>query len=410
MPENLNYIDLFAGAGGLSEGFIRAGFNPIAHVEMDPHACLTLKTRLAFHYLKSTGNIDSYVSYLKKQISREELYKLVPEPLISTVINEKISGKTIGGIFGKIDTLLEGRPVHLIIGGPPCQAYSIPGRAADHKGMKWDSRNFLYKQYARFLERYDPQVFLFENVPGLYSANKGKYLKSMTGCFENLGYTVDHRILDAADFGVVQRRRRVILIGWKSGLKFQYPNFPKQGKNQTVGAVLYDLPTLKAGESIDLAPYTQVASEYLLTAGIRNGLEFATQHIARPHNDADLKIYKLAIRKMESNDLRLRYNEVPGALRTQKNTEAFVDRFKVVRRDDVSHTVIAHISKDGHHYIHPDPAQLRSISVREAARIQSFPDDFYFEPFRTSAFKQIGNAVPPLMATVIAEALKEILS
>jgi DNA (cytosine-5)-methyltransferase 1 len=159
----LNYIDLFAGAGGLSEGFIRAGFNPIAHVEMNKDACDTIKTRTAYHWLKENGQSEIYYNYLKSETkNKEELWKKVPENLINSVINKEISEKSLPEIFKVIDKELGNKKVDVIIGGPPCQAYSVAGRARDPHGMKKDQRNFLYKYYVEFLKRYQPKMFVFE--------------------------------------------------------------------------------------------------------------------------------------------------------------------------------------------------------------------------------------------------------
>jgi DNA (cytosine-5)-methyltransferase 1 len=405
------YIDLFAGAGGLSEGFIRNGFLPIAHVEMDKDACLTLQTRLAFHYLKKHNKLHLYLAYLQKQITREELYEEVPKELLASVVNETISEKTLPSIFSTIDTLCGNQTVDVIIGGPPCQAYSLIGRAADKNKMRNDPRKFLYKHYATFLERYKPKMFVFENVPGLISSDGGKYLKDMIALFETLGYTVQYKEQNAATFGVVQSRRRIIILGWKQELNISYPDFKPNPIEKKVQYVLEDLPHLHAGETMDIAYYTtEKAGDYLNHAGIRNGLAFTTQHIARPHNLHDKNIYLRAIELWEKKRKRLKYNELPDSWQTHENIESFLDRFKVVAAElEASHTLVAHISKDGHYYIHPDKDQLRSLTVREAARIQSFPDDYYFEGTRTTAFKQIGNAVPPLMAEEIAKRIKELV-
>ena len=141
MKTKLNFIDLFAGAGGLSEGFIRAGFTPIAHVEMNKDACDTLRTRTAFHYLKENERVDEYYEYLKGNISRDELWIKIPNHMINSVINKEISPKTLPEIFEKIDEELKGEEVDLVIGGPPCQAYSVAGRA--RKNMEGDPRNHL---------------------------------------------------------------------------------------------------------------------------------------------------------------------------------------------------------------------------------------------------------------------------
>ena len=155
-----------------------------------------------------------------------------------------------------------------------------------------------------------------------------------------------------------------------------------------------------------MIPNLSETTKSLAKCAIRNGIDFVTQHIARPHNTLDLAIYKIAIKKWLTNGERLRYPDLPSNLKTHKNETSFIDRFKVVDIHGLSHTMVAHIAKDGHHYIYPDKKQVRSISVREAARIQSFSDDYYFEGGRTSAFKQIGNAVPPLMSKEIAQKIK----
>ena len=173
----MNFIDLFSGAGGLSEGFINGGFNPIAHVEMNPEACNTLKTRSVFHHLKKINKLNIYYDYLKGNINREKLWSSVPEDIINSVINIEISKRTLPEIFDKIDDISKGEKIDLIVGGPPCQAYSIVGRARDPNGMKDDPRNNLYRHYVSFLKRYDPKMFVFENVPGILSANNGVFLK-----------------------------------------------------------------------------------------------------------------------------------------------------------------------------------------------------------------------------------------
>ena len=168
MSSTLKFLDLFAGAGGLSEGFIRAGFKPIAHVEADASACFTLKTRQAFHWLKNNNSIDLYSKYLKNEVTRNELYGAIPISEIDSVINEFIGPNTLDKIFQKIDEQLGKSKLDLIIGGPPCQAYSLIGRARGN--MDDDPRNHLYKYYAEFLKRYKPKYFVFENVLGLLTA------------------------------------------------------------------------------------------------------------------------------------------------------------------------------------------------------------------------------------------------
>lgn len=404
----MKFIDLFAGAGGLSEGFKKAGFTPIAHVESNKAAWFTLKTRVAYHYLKETNQTDEYNKYLKGEIKRKVLYDKIPADQLSSVINASI-GKDNKTIFKSIDELKKNENIDLIVGGPPCQAYSYIGRAA-LKHKKRDLRKTLYRHYGKFLERYQPKLFVFENVPGLKTADDGKHYKALKEYFAELGYKMDEAELNSHDFQVIQNRKRLIIIGWRQDIDFSYPEFEKINHSWTRDDIFNDLEVIKPAHYDRLSYYTtQSPNNYLQQTEIRNGVAYVTQHITRPHNNNDLHIYKLAIRKLEKEGKRLKNDEIPEDERTQRNTEDFLDRFKVV--DMMPHTMIAHIAKDGHHFIHPDIKQLRSISVREAARIQSFPDDFYFEgikedQFRTAAFAQIGNAVPPLMAYKIALALK----
>ncbi len=410
--KKLNYIDLFAGAGGLSEGFIRAGFTPIAHVEMNKEACDTIKTRTAYHWLKQNKRSKAYYNYLKSENrNKEELWAKVPSNLINSVINKEISETTLPEIFKLIDRELNGTKIDLIIGGPPCQAYSIVGRA--RKDMESDPRNHLYKHYVKFLEKYKPKMFVFENVPGILSAKNGEYLSKIFSEVRNAGYEVaipPKKHLNAKDFGVLQDRKRVIIIGWRKYLNFEYPEFStKENKFEILKDLFSDLKPLKNGEgTLNAVEYAKPTTEYLKQSNIRNGLEYVTQHLSRPNNDNDLEIYKIAVEQWNQGK-RLNYAELPKRLIKHTNTHSFVNRFQVVNGRGISHTVVAHIAMDGHYYIHPDKKQNRSISVREAARIQSFPDDYFFEGSRSAAFKQIGNAVPPLMAQKIAEKIKEMI-
>lgn len=165
-----NYLDLFAGAGGLSEGFLQAGYTPVAHIEMDEAACYTLKTRVAAKWLKDNGQEAVYNDYLNEKYSRNEFYSHVPEEELSSVLQREISRESLPEIFSRIDERLGKRELDLIVGGPPCQAYSLAGRSRSKTKMRGDKRNYLYKLYAEFLKRYTPKFFVFENVTGLLSA------------------------------------------------------------------------------------------------------------------------------------------------------------------------------------------------------------------------------------------------
>ena len=410
----MRYIDLFAGAGGFSEGFKRAGFEPVAHVEIDPAACFTLKTRLAYYYLTENNKSGIYVKYLKGELSREHLYSFIPSHILESVINFPIGDKNNPKIFQIIEKLNGKRAIDIIVGGPPCQAYSLVGRARDKNKMKGDPRNYLYVQYGRFLKKYTPKLFIFENVLGLLSAESGKYFKNIQTYYRRLGYIVEPFKVNANKFGVLQNRKRVVIIGWQKDLKLSIGELTDQGDLQyKVRSIFKDLPKLQAGGGRDkYLTYTSEINDYLRFAKIRNGIDVLTQHVARPHTEQDKEIYRITVEKWKTNKERLDYNDLPARLKTHNNRESFLDRFKVVA-DDLPHsqTVVAHIAKDGHYYIHPDIKQTRSISIREAARLQSFPDDYYFEGVkegqnRTNAFKQIGNAVPPLMAEKIAASIE----
>jgi DNA (cytosine-5)-methyltransferase 1 len=409
MEISMYCIDLFAGAGGLSEGFERCGFKFVAHIEMDYAASLTLKTRQAYFYLKRRNNLDLYKEYINGNISRDDFYTQIPNSVFNKVINKEITDETIPGIFETIDRNRRNRRIDLIVGGPPCQAYSVIGRSRDPYGMENDSRNYLYKQYIKFLVRYTPRMFVFENVLGLLSAQNGQIFRNMQQEFFDAGYNIDYRVLDSSDFGVLQKRKRIILIGWSRDMEFEYPNFRIINNNFTIRDLFEDLPNIKCGQEARNVPYLIDANQCLRRNKIRKDWDVLSQHIARPNNEKDLEIYRRNVEVWNNEHRKLKYNELPENLITHKNVKSFLDRFNIVPYDDISHTLVAHISKDGHYYIHPDIEQNRSISVREAARIQSFPDDFYFESSRTAAFKQIGNAVPPLMAEKIAKEIKAAL-
>lgn len=248
-----NFIDLFAGAGGLSEGFIQAGFNPIAHVEMNSFAAQTLVTRSAYYYLKQVKQLDIYYQYLRGEITRDAFLEKIPNRITKTVICETMSNDTLPGIFKTIDGIMKLRnmqSVDVVIGGPPCQAYSLVGRAQsshmDHP-MSEDPRNELYKLYARVLKRYQPRMFVFENVMGISSANEGTTFKNLKKYLRRVGYEIEWHEQNSKSFGVLQNRRRMIIVGWLKNSGMAYPEFLKKESPFTVNDLLSDLPKLKPG-------------------------------------------------------------------------------------------------------------------------------------------------------------------
>ena len=405
------FIDLFSGAGGLSEGFIQAGFEPVAHVEMNRYAAGTLETRIAYHYLVMRGEQDVYCDYLQGKITHDALMDQLPDPLRTSVLCEAMSDDTLPGLFETIDQKMKAAgisQIDVVVGGPPCQAYSLVGRAQSRHmehPMEEDPRNTLYKLYVRFLKKYKPSMFVFENVIGIQTANGGKTWKNIQKYMRRTGYEIECRIQNARTFGVLQDRKRVIVVGWKKDEPYQYPEFMITESQAIVNDLFSDLPPLVPGGSADHYTSTDM-SDYVRENHIREPDDLLTLHYCRPNIERDLEIYRRAIELWNDGHQRLNYNDLPDELKTHKNRKSFLDRFKVVEGDEhYCHTMLAHISKDGHYFIHPDIHQVRSLSVREAARIQSFPDSYFFEGPRGAQFVQIGNAVPPLMARGIANGI-----
>jgi DNA (cytosine-5)-methyltransferase 1 len=264
-------------------------------------------------------------------------------------------------------------------------------------------------------------MFVFENVMGIRDAKGGGPFQDLKKRVRALGYEIEDRTQIASDFGVLQKRERVIIIGWRkenengNSTSYHYPELRvKPSKYQVMKDLFADLPIRNAGEGTmnGIVNYTKGLKEmpYLKESGIRGKMSFTTEHVVRPLNDNDREIYLIAV-NLWKEGVRLHYAKLPERLQKHKNKHKFSNRFCVVNPNGVSHTLVAHIAMDGHYYIYPveKPTleNVRSISVREAARIQTFPDDFFFEGPRTAVLKQIGNAVPVLLAYEIAKELKQ---
>jgi DNA (cytosine-5)-methyltransferase 1 len=311
--------------------------------------------------------------------------------------------------------------------------------------MNKDQRHFLYKYYLEILQNLKPDLFVYENVPGLFSAkaNGQRIFLKLLKDFANLTPAYDvmpplddveenpsSYILNSADFGVPQSRKRLIIIGYKKSLARQNPeiknifaNLKYYCKNHrkiqgflTADDAIGDLPRLKHGEGNNrfYSNYNRLTDLKKYQIKMRKGSSGILNHNARKHMNSDLERYRFFIEHHKNgnkaatlNDLRA---ERPDLIPNHKHLDKFVDRFKVQWWNRPSSTIMSHISKDGHYYIHPDIHQCRSFTVREAARCQSFPDNFFFEGPRTSQFMQVGNAVPPLMAQVIAKYIRNELN
>ena len=396
VKKKYTFIDLFAGCGGLSEGFYRQGFKALSHVEMDHWACETLRTRMKF--------------YGYKDYNRE-------------VIEHDI---TSDDILERIDNAVNGRTVDIIIGGPPCQAYSTAGRVRDGKKMASDPRNYLFESYVKILEYYSPKFFVFENVTGLLSAQVKnapifpKVLKALGNKYNVIG-NPEVLVHNTADYGVPQLRKRVIIIGvrkdidksaeelYKSIIKTHWNpetlSNEKKGKKRFVDVrqAIGDLPSVEPGQDASTEDFDYPCNNEFLKRIGKPGIHPLMDHIARKHNDLDRERFQVMIHNHWSfGQLR---REIPQY--EHEHARVFDNSYVVQWWDLPSKTILAHIHKDGFQFIHPDEEQRRTFTVREAARIQSFPDDFEFKGSRGEKYKQIGNAVPPLFAEALAKSIKK---
>lgn len=436
-------IDIFAGCGGVSEGFTQAGFNLIVRIEMDRWACETLSTRCLYYKLKDRGRLSLYFKYLRGEKTKEEIYKRFPD------IEKEIQLEIIKAEFGKdsLKKILErieaariyhnAPKFHILLGGPPCQPYSLAGRGRDPERMLNDGRHFLYAHYLEILENLKPDFFIFENVPGLISANAAgeeifhKILRDFSEVnpsyeiapsIKELYENPNEFILNSAEFNVPQRRKRIFLIGYRKNLFLKrssvrkiFQNIQKVGlrnkKNKvvlTVRDAIGDIPSLKPSEGNDswYGSYNEEQELTIYQIQMRRDSPGILNHKARTHMESDLKRYKFFIEHRKGGSQAANINDLmkekPSLIPKHRHLDKFLDRFKVQWWTRPSSTITAHICKDGHYYIHPDIHQCRSFTVREAARCQSFPDNFRFEGPRTEQFRQVGNAVPPLLARTIA--------
>lgn len=393
---NYTFIDLFAGCGGLSEGFYKQGFRAVAHVEINPVACETLRTRMRYY-----GYEDADKAVLEMDITR-------------------------GDVIERLEEVVDRQEIDIIIGGPPCQAYSSLGRAKDDQGMKNDPRNYLFESYVKVLNYYRPKFFVFENVTGILTARINgshiidRIIKAL-GTHYKVALKPRECVLNSANYGVPQIRKRVILIGVRKDIhitpgemyagicKTHYdPEMPEDARKElekyvTVRDAIAELPRLNPGEGEPQVPFCSNRDNDFLRRITRESDNVLRDHVARNHNPVDRERY----RAMSENHWTFQeLLENRKDLRHEKQ-RVFGNSYTVQWWDLPSKTIIAHLYKDGNQFIHPDSSQARTFTVREAARIQSFPDDFEFKGPRTEQFKQIGNAVPPLLAEAIAVCIRE---
>lgn len=511
--KHIPIVDLFAGPGGLGEGFSSVENDPfriIVSAEMEASARKTLRLR-AFYRLAKRAGADALVSYYQYcngesavayDSSNEHLWIEAGEEARQLVLGTEADNAILDGRIAA-HGIGEKSP-WVLIGGPPCQAYSLVGRARNRGKTEYkaedDHRHFLYKEYLRIIQKYRPAVFVMENVKGILTASVGGR-KIFETILEDLadpdfatglppgvhGYRIhsavsrtsfsrgdDPASIDVHDFviraeehGIPQARHRVILIGVRTDIGLA-PGMIPSDRQVSVGEAIGDLPKIRSRisrildsseEWADLVStqYSEMAREMSrmehfaplqpvmreAASQIARGLGYGSlrlrkqgsnrtisaslsswysdqrlkvwlNHEARGHMPSDLRRYAFAAAFAKTFDRSPKGHEdfsLPGLRPNHENWESgkFADRFKVQVHNRPATTVTSHISKDGHYFIHPDPLQCRSLTVREGARLQTFPDNYFFEGNRTEQFHQVGNAVPPMLAKKIGELVYSLL-
>lgn len=405
------FIDLFAGCGGLSEGFLQTGrFKALAHVEWEKPMVDTLRHRLINEWGESEDEANRNVILFDIQKTDELINGSWSEEsdLQYGLHNaDEVKTKGLKGIVGK-------NHVDLVIGGPPCQAYSIHGRATDKNSMQNDYRNYLFESFCKVVDAFRPDLFVFENVGGLLSAKPGgiPVRKRIYDAFARIGYVIrtpeemPMSLYDASDFYVPQHRPRVIILGIRNNARLKLDDLyaaidkeKRQKRKLTVRDALSQLPPLY--------PLSQPIKEGRYTwSHEKNPNPEITQHEARNHGPRERAIFKEWV---ENNMNHISHQAMIDYYYEKTGHKTLYQKYKSLEWDKPSHTVVAHLSKDGYMFIHPDPEQQRSITIREAACLMTFPMNFQFLGSTPYNYKMIGNAVPVNFAKAIATALYKYL-
>lgn len=498
MTQPIPVIDIFAGPGGLGEGFSslkknrKQVFKLALSVEKEVSAHQTLRLRALY---RSFGNRvpDSYYDYITGKVSKQDfLGNNNIQGYLKEADNEARNA-TLGETSTKeidqwIKAGIKGQSNWVLIGGPPCQAYSMAGRSkmmkSDLEKYESDSRHLLYKEYLRIIKMHSPPVFIMENVKGILSSKLNgelifrKIVNDLSCPKRGLEYEIRSLTLDISPeeleprdfiieserYGIPQARHRVILFGVRKDLaKKKHNVLQEELKLVTVNDVLESMPNIRSrlSQEIDsskewckvlnstksmLSGWNQPLKKTLIDEMDRNsnlalkvagvGSEFipqkqrallsmrlndwildpringVIQHQSRSHMRSDIQRYFFLANYSKILGRSPKIGELPDKLLPAHRNASlpgapFQDRFRVQLSGHPSTTIVSHIAKDGHYYIHPDPAQARSLSVREAARLQTFPDNYYFEGTKTLQYGQVGNAVPPLLANQIAKLISD---
>lgn len=405
MPEKkIKFIDLFAGCGGLEEGFLKTGkYIDVAALEWLKPQVDTLRHRLVTKY----NIIDAEDRVMRFDIQREQ------EMFEGWNDDNYGEGKGLDYYVNQNDG------IDIIIGGPPCQAYSVAGRVRDENGMRDDYRNYLFEHYLNVVDRYKPILFVFENVPGILSAapDGEPIVNKIRKGFNQIGYEVvddlkKYAKINAADYSVPQNRERMIIIGIREDIckgdvqrylhSFYQELLPKYKgmKKRTVKEAIGDLPIFSP--TFDEQDHKKHISHRPLKTAIK-------WHEPRYHNTRDMDTFRILAEDIETGKREYDSKKIAELYEKKIGAKSPIHRYHVLDPDLPSTTIIAHLYKDGNRFIHYDSKQARTITVREAARLQSFEDDYDFIGSRGSAYQMIGNAVPPMLAKAIAFAVYDLV-
>lgn len=406
--KKFTFIDLFAGCGGLSEGFLASGkFEALAHVEWEKPMVNTLRHRLSTKWGHTEEEAKKSVVLFDIQRTKELIHGNWSEDAINKYgasNHHDVIAKGLKGLVGR-------KSVDLVIGGPPCQAYSIHGRATDKNSMQDDYRNYLFESFVEVVKAFKPEIFVFENVAGILSAKPGgiHVTQRIYEAFTAAGYeirtpaTLKDSLYNAVNFGVPQNRPRVIILGIKKDSKFNldelYASISAEmdvNNHKTVKDAIYKLPKIMP------LPEPVKCGRGHISHKVKNPSPEVTQHEPRYHATREINVF----REWVSNNMNhISHKDKIEFYYKITGHRTLYAKYKSLEWDKPSHTVVAHLSKDGYMFIHPDAKQARSITIREAALLMSFPMDFEFVGTTAMCYKMIGNAVPVLMAKSIANGI-----